>query len=239
MKADGPKNAPLPPIRQQPTLQQKERQKVEQQQTQKLSSTDAARLASRAGFQRYNRKNKRGLDLGDAASQQYALPDDELDPEVWTAERLDDARGSLALASAQFGEVAAGSKAGVSLGASVVGSSYMPTAGDIEAMEDIANREPQQPMPMLEDVTTHVGKLFGIDLGDDVPLGHKMLAAGLVVAGEQDAVHVGKGKLEEGPLAGGIEKVAKRGNQAVGEAQMMNKGINEKLNVQRTFVAKR
>ena len=92
---------------------------------------------------------------------------------------------------------------------------------------------------MLDDVSSNVGRLFGIELPDECPVGHKVLAAGLVVAGEPESVQVDKGKLKEKELAGGIEKVTKRGNQAVEEAQKMSKGINKELSVQRTFVFKR
>jgi hypothetical protein len=50
---------------------------------------------------------------------------------------------------------------------------------------------------------------------------------------------VGEGSLNEKKLAKGLQKVTERGNQAVGEAQRMNKGIDRELNVQRTFVFKR
>ena len=88
-------------------------------------------------------------------------------------------------------------------------------------------------------MSNSISAFFKIEGLEDVPIGHRVLAAGLVVAGEPDSVKVSEGKLEESELAGGIEKITKRGNQAVGEAQRMNKGINEKLNLQRTFMFKR
>ena len=218
-------------------LNQKEAQRAKQQKAEKMSSSDAARLASQAGFQRLGPSKRRSFDLGDAQSQQYALPEDDVDTEVWSQEQLESAQGSLGLASAQFGEIAGAP--GVSIGAAIVGSSYMPNEEDLEEMEDLARRKPPKPMPMLEEVSNSVSALFGIQLGDDVPVGHKVLAAGLVVAGEKGSVAVKDNALEEGKLAEGLEKVTKRGNQAVGEAQKMNKGINQKLNLQRTFVHRR
>jgi hypothetical protein len=88
-------------------------------------------------------------------------------------------------------------------------------------------------------VTTNVERLFSIKLDKEVPLGHKVLAAGLVAAGESGSVDVEKGKLNEKKLAAGVQKVTERSNQAVGEAQKNIKGIDRELNVQRTFVHRR
>ena len=221
-------------------LNKAEKQEAQQQAKNRTSSADAARIASQAGFQRIGaKKTGKGFNIGDPSSQPYALPDDELDPDVWSQERLEDAQGSLALAGSQFGEAAQGVGGEASLGAVVVGSSYMPTEEDLEEMEDLAKRSPPKPMPMLDEMSHSISAFFNIENLDEVPIGHKVLAAGLVVAGEPDSVEVEDGKLKENQLAGGLEKVTKRGNQAVAEAQRMNKGINEKLNVQRTFMFKR
>jgi len=222
------------------TLDEKEQTSKSQkgQKSDKLSAADHARIVSQAGFQR-QKVARKGFDAGDGSGQQYALPQDDVDNEVWSQERLESAQGSLSMAASQFGNVAGSGEAQASLGASVVGSSFMPSEEDLEEMEDIAKRKPPQPMPLLDEVSNSVSALFGIELSDEVPVGHKILAAGLVVAGEQEAVQVDKGKLKEQHLAGGLQKVTKRGNQAVGEAQRLNKGINEQLNVQRTFVFKR
>lgn len=220
-------------------LNKKEAQQAKLQKAEKATSSDAGRLASQAGFQRLTKKSKKGFDIGDGGAQRYALPDEDTQPDAWSQERLEGAQGSLSLASSQFGQMAGAEGATASLGASVIGSSYMPTEEDLEEMEDLARRKPPKPLPMLDEMSHSVSALFGIELDEDVPIGHKVLAAGLVVAGEQGSVNVDKGKLEEKTLADGIQKVTKRGNQAVGEAQRMNKGINQQLNLQRTFVFKR
>lgn len=229
----------LQQLQQQKTLQQKEKEKVKTEKGEKLSSADQARIASQAGFHRQKKIPRKGFDVGDGSGQQYSLPQDDLDGEAWSQERLASAQGSLSLASSQFGNFAKAGEAAGSLGAAVVGSSFLPNDEDLEEMEDIAKRKPPKPMPMLDEVSNSVSALFGIELSDEVPVGHKVLAAGLVVAGETDSVKVDKGKLGEQELAGGLQKVTKRGNQAVGEAQRMNKGVNEKLNVQRTFMFRR
>ena len=221
-------------------LNQKEARQALQQKGEKISSSDAARIASQAGFQRTQKKGKKGgFDIGDGSGQQFSLPQDDVDGELWSSEKLEDAQGSLSLASSQLGELAKAGESAPSMGAALVGSSFMPTEEDLEELEDIAKRKPPKPMPMLEEVSNSVSTLFGIPLDEDVPVGHKVLAAGLVVAGEPESVKVAKGKLEEKELAGGIQKVTKRGNQAVGDAQRMSKGINQQLNLQRTFVFKR
>ena len=221
-------------------LQQKEGQQVKQQKAQNLTSSDRARLASQAGFQKTNRKGakKGGLEIGDSSKAPIPLPDDDVDPDAWSQEALDGAQGSFALAGSQFGEIAEAGEAGASLGAAVVGSSYLPTEEDIAEMDDIAKRG-HEPVPMMDEVSVNSAKLFGIKFPEETPVGHKVLAVGLVVAGEQESVKVGDGALDEAKLAGGIEKVTKKGNQAVGEAQKMNKGINKELSVHRTFVFKR
>ena len=227
--------------KQAPDLQSKESQQAKTQQNKKMSSSDAARLAAQAGFVRVKKKGARkaGIDIGDSMDAPIPLPGDDVDPDAWSQEHLENAQANLTLANAQFSEAAKGAEIGESIGATIVGSSFMPTEEDLAEMEDLAHRKPPAPVPMLEEVTTNVGKLFGIELTEEVPVGHKVLAAGLVVAGEPESVDVGEGGLKEDKLAGGLKKVTERGNQAVGEAQRMNKGIGVELNRQRTFVFKR
>ena len=92
---------PLGPLPLQ-NLQQKEADKVKKEQASKATSAaDAARIASQAGFQRAQRK-KGKLDVGDSSRAPIPLPDDDIDSEAWSAERLNGAQESLGLASAQF-----------------------------------------------------------------------------------------------------------------------------------------
>ncbi len=220
-------------------LQQKEAEQAKQQaQQQKIASTDQARIAQQAGFARAGRKKKKGLDIGDSSKAPIPLPDDELDNESWTAERLDNAQQTLGMASAQFEEVAKADRANSNLGETVVGSSFLPTEQGLAELEDLGKRPAPEPIPM-DEVTTNVERLFAIKLDKEVPLGHKVLAAGLVAAGECGSVDVDKGKLNEKKLAAGVQKVTERSNQAVGEAQKNIKGIDRELNVQRTFVHRR
>lgn len=211
-----------------------EAQKAKDAQNKRIASQDAARVAQGAGFQRLGKK-KGGFDIGDTSHSPIPIPDEQ-EEEVWSQERLDNAQQNLTMASAQFGDVARAP--GESLGATVVGSSFLPTEGDVAAMQKLAEREPPAPMA-FDDVTTDVKRLFNIELSDEVPLGHKVLATGLVVAGEAGSVKVNDGGLDEQNLADGLQKVTERGNHAVGEAQKMNKGISRELNLQRTFVFKR
>ena len=222
------------------SLNAKEQQSAKQKQAGRISSSDAARLASQAGFQRLGPKKQTKFNVGDGSSQQFALPEDDVDPDSWSQEGLESAQGELTLAGAQFGELAKSMEAETTLGAAVIGSSFLPTDEDLDEM-DVLARRPPPPTPMLDEVSNSVSKLFGIELDDEVPIGHKLLAAGLVVAGETAAVQVDTEKrtLREQELAGGLEKVTRRGHQAVSEAQNMNKGVSEKLNLQRTFMYRR
>ncbi len=220
------------------SLQQKEAQKVEQQQKAGVSKQDAARLAQQAGFTRAAYKKKGSPNVGDSSRAPIPLPDDDVDPNAWSNEKLDGAQKSLGLASAQFGEIARAEDTEPNIGATAIGSSFLPIEDSITEMEDLAKRPAPEAIPM-EEVTSNVERLFNIKLDEEVPLGHKILATGLVVAGEAGSVDVGQGRLDEKKLAGGLQKVTERSNQSVGEAQKMNEGINRELNVQRTFMFKR
>ncbi len=224
------------------SLQQKEAQQVKQDIAKgpkgKITAQDAARIASQAGFKRLGAKKRKGFNVGSSADQENPLPEDELDLEAWSQEGLESAQGSLTLAGSQLGDIAKAGAEGVSMGAALVGGTYLPTEEDIAEMEDLAERKPT-PIPLMEEVSNSVNQLFGIELNEDVPVGHRVLATGLLVAGEQDAVEVENGQLNEGSLAGGVEKVTKRGNQAVDDAGRMNKGIDQEINRNRTFMYRR
>jgi hypothetical protein len=214
-----------------------EAQKARDTNAKRIASQDAARIAQQAGFQRLGTSKKRNFDVGDSSRSPIPIPDENED-DVWTQERLDSAQENLMMASAQFAEAARSPEAGGSLAEALVGSSFLPTESDTAGLQALADKEPPPPMA-LDDVTTDVKRLFNIELKDEVPLGHKVLATGLVVAGEAGCVSVDQGGLNEQNLANGLQKVTERGNQAVGEAQKMSKGISRELNVQRTFVFKR
>ena len=226
-----------PPVT--PGLQEKEADKAKLLQQQKVSTQDQARIAQQAGFHRVKQQVKKGgPDIGDSSRSPIPLPDDDTDDEAWTPERLDKAQENLGLASAQFEEVTKTDDPNVTIGAAAVGGSFLPTEAGLADLDKIAKRPTPEPLP-LDEVTTNVERLFHIKLDDKVPVGHKVLATGLVVAGESGSVDVDKSGLNEKKLAAGLKKVTERGNQAVGEAQKMSKGINRELNVQRTFVHKR
>jgi hypothetical protein len=222
-----------------PSLNEAEQAKIAQQQKPqgKVSAQDAARLAQQAGFQRAQKKAGKGFDIGDSSRAPIPIPDDELDLELWTPERLESAQQNLTMAGTQFGEIAKDGDP-TPMGETLAASSHMPTEAGVAKLQLLADRPAPQPMA-LEEVTTSVRNLFNIELGEDVPPGQKMLATGLVVAGQAEAVQVEQGKINEQKLAGGLQKVAERSNQAVGEAQKMSKGVSRELNLQRTFVFKR
>lgn len=221
-----------------PTLQEKEVDKARLLQQQKISGQDAARIAQQAGFHRVKEQKKKGLDIGDSSRAPIPLPDDDMDEEAWSPERLESAQQNLGLAATQFEEVERAPEGQASIGTAAVGGSFLPTEQGLLDMDKLAKRPAPEPIP-LDEVTTNVERLFHIKLDESVSVGHKVLATGLVVAGEAGSVSVDKGAINERKLATGLKKVTERGNQAVGEAQKMSKGINRELNVQRTFVFKR
>jgi hypothetical protein len=220
------------------TLNEKETEKVSEQQIRgRVSSQDAARIAQQAGFHK-TRPRRQGLDIGDSSRAPIPIPD-ESDTEVeYNAATLEDAQHNLSLATAQFGEAERGAAAGTPVAEAMVASSFLPTEEGVAKMQALADRPAPEPIP-LDDLTTSVRQLFNIDLGKDVPIGHKVLVAGLVAAGEASSVEVNKGAINEQKLAQGLQKVTERSNQAVGEAQKMSKGVSRELNLQRTFVSKR
>ncbi len=235
MSKSGRVASPRPVVPQQ-NLNQSEAKKARDLNARKLTSADQARIASQAGYQRLGaHRKKRGFDVGDASGAPIPLPSDDVDPDEWSQEKLEQAQVNLSLASAQFDDIA---EEGGDIGETVVGGSFLPTEEDLARMELLAEREPPAPVE-FEDVSTDVSRFFNIELDDDVPTGHKLLATGLVVAGESGSVDVGKDGTDEAKLAAGVKKVAEKGNQAVSEAQMMNKGINQQVNFNRTFVVKR
>ena len=73
----------------------------------------------------------------------------------------------------------------------------------------------------------------------DIEVAEQAMAVGLMVAGESAQVQVAAEGLNREELLAGVRKVTEKGNQSVAQAQKMNKGIDEQLNLQRTFVFKR
>ena len=221
-----------------PSLQDAEKAKVQQQQTQKAATQDAARAAQQAGFQRLGPKAGRSFDVGDSSRSPIPLPDEQRGEEGWNQERLDSAQQNLTMAGAQFGEMAKAAEGGKDMGLSLLQTNFSPTEGSNEKLQLLLDKPPPEPIE-LEDVDQNLKSFFNLDLGDDVPLGQRMLATGLVVAGQADDLEITKGTINERKMAGGLQKVAERSNQAVGEAQKMNKGVSRELSLQRTFVFKR
>ena len=226
------------PGQQPASLQEKEQAKLQGQQRPlgKLSPQDAARLAQQAGLVKGQRKGPKGLDLGDSSRAPIPLPDDDTDTEVWSPEGLEEAQQDMSLASTHLGEAQKPSPQ--PMAETITATSFVPTEEGLAALEALAGRAAPEPLA-LDEVTTSVKSLFDIELSADAPVAHKLLAAGLVVAGEASAIEADARGVNEQKLAGGIQKVAERSNQAVGEAQKMSKGVSRELNLRRTFVVKR
>jgi hypothetical protein len=219
-------------------LHQKEAQQAKQgTQHQRLAATDQARLAQQAGFARTGRQKGKGLDIGDSSHAPIPLPEeDTANEDAWSSQRLEQAQRTLGFASAQFEEITQADE--VDVGESVTGSSFLPTEAGLAQLDELSRRPAPEPIP-IDEVTADLERLFAIKIDTEVPLGHRLLAAGLVAAGESRSVDAENGKLDERKLAAGVQKVAEKSNQAVGEAQRNIKGIDRELNVQRTFVHRR
>jgi hypothetical protein len=220
------------------TVQEKEAQKQLQNQVKKKAHQDAARVAQRAGFQRLGARKRGVLDIGDSSQAPIPLPGDELmDTEDWNWDSLDKAQEQLVMSASRLDEVVTGS-AQDDLAAVAAKASFMPTEEGVEKLQGLVDK-PEAQVSSLDGVSQSAKNLFNIQLDDDVPLGHRVLAMGLIVAGEAENLDVVKGKIKEHTIAGGVQKVAQRSNQSIGEAQKMSKGINRELNVQRTVIFKR
>jgi hypothetical protein len=123
------------------------------------------------------------------------------------------------------------------LGQALVENMFMPTEKGLERLQALKEREPE-PEPDLKAVSAGLEKLFGVRTEGASP--HEIaLAVGLVVAGQKEGISGAEGELDRAGLLEGVRKVTEKGNQAVGQAQKMNKGIDEQLNVQRTFMFRR
>ena len=224
-----------------PTLNQNEQAKVNQDKKDKIRSKDAGRLAQQAGFQKADKNRKRKLSLGDSSQAPIPLPDDELDPDAWSQQGLDSAEQALSTADACLGEAfveAQDAAEGRGLGVNLLESKFMPTEEDLEKLKALSERE-AQPHGDFKRVGESVGALFGIQLGEETTVAQRVVAAGLVVAGETETVVSDGEKLDEKQLANGIQKVTSNGNKAVQKAKTMGQGIGKELSVHRTMVFKR
>lgn len=219
-----------------PSLSTNEAKKVRDQRARKLSSADQARIASQAGYQRLGaHRGKRRFDCGDSSLAAIPLPSDDVDPDAWSSETLEDARARLASASEHFGEMA---ESGVDFGEAAIEASFFPTEDDVTRLKLVDSREPP-PLMNLKEVSADVSRFFSVDLDDEVPTGHKLLATALLVAGESKSVAIEDHRVNDAKLAAGIKKVAEKSNQAVAEAHTMNSRIEKQVSFKRTFVVKR
>ena len=228
-----------------PALNQTEQAQVKQDKKDKLRSQDASRLAQQAGFQKVDKGKKKKLALGDSSQAPIPLPDDDLDPDAWSQQGLESAEQALSSADAKieqaFSEVQEGAE-GRGLGLNLLESSFVPVEEDLGRLKAISEREAEmgeENYERLKVVGKSVGALFGIQFGDNTPVAHQVMAAGLVVAGEPETVVQDGDNLDEKKLANGVQKVTSNGNKAVRKAKSMNQGIGKELSVHRTMVFKR
>lgn len=204
----------------------------------KISPQDAARLAQQAGFQGAKKARRGGFDVGDSSQAPIPLPDDELDADAWSQKNLENAQEMLSSALPQLEGALVDLAEGLGFGEALIEGSFMPTEKDLARMQALKEREPE-PAPDMEAVSKSLKNLFGIEFGEEMSVAEQAMAVGLMVAGEANQVQLNQGAINREELLTGLRKVTEKGNQSVGQAQKMNKGINEQLNLQRTFVFKR
>ncbi|MBN1960471.1 MAG: hypothetical protein JW841_05955 [Deltaproteobacteria bacterium] len=218
------------------TLSEKEEAKLKQQRNlNKISTEDAVRLVQQAGFVRTRRRKTKGFNIGDDSHAPIPIPDEGDDVE-WSSEGLDEAQKHLALASAQLRETIRSPEEN-SFAETILGKSYLPTEENLKKLEYLEQRN-GDPIN-LDEPSKNIKNLFEIELPEDLPVGHQLMINGLVVAGESVWVQVDKGKINERHMVRGVQKIAEKSNQSVGEAQKMSKGVNRELNLQRTVIFKR
>lgn len=222
-----------------PNVGQQQTQKTNQQRAQRKPANDAQRVAQQAGFHRFNKTKRRAFDIGDSSQAPIPMPDDDVDPEVWTQEGLDSAQENLAMVGSQLEEVTKQTETEqASMAEGLASSSFLPTEGGVSKMQELAERPAPEPIPM-EEVSNSVKKHFDLDLEETVPMGHRLVATGLVVAGESQAVQRDGDGLSEKSLSQGLQKVTTNGNEAVRRAKDMSSGVNREVSLNRTFMFKR
>jgi len=219
-----------------PVTEQKTQAQVQKKDAKKVTAQDAARLAQQAGFQKS--KKRGGFDVGDSSQAPIPLPDDQLDPDAWSQQGLDNAQQTLSSAGPQLESAIADLKDGLGLGEAFVEGSFMPTEKDLARLQALKEREPE-PQPDMEAVGESLKNLFGVEFNEGMSVAERAMAVGLMVAGQSEQVKIDDGTINQEELLAGLRKVTEKGNQSVGQAQKMNKGIDQQLNLQRTFVFKR
>ena len=218
-----------------PTTEQQTQ--VQKKDTKKISAQDAARLAQQAGFQK-SKKRRGGFDVGDSSQAPIPLPSDELNPDAWSQQGLDNAQETLSAAGPQLESAIADLKDGLGLGEAFVEGSFMPTEKDLARLQALKDREPE-PQPDMKSVGESLKNLFGAEFNEEMSVAERAIAVALMVAGQSEQVQIDDGTINKEELLAGLRKVTEKGNQSVAQAQKMNKGIDEQLNLQRTFVFKR
>jgi hypothetical protein len=220
-----------------PATEQKAQAQVQKKDAKKVSPQDAARLAQQAGFHK-SKRGRGGFDVGDSSQAPIPLPDDELDPDAWSQQGLDNAQQTLSSAGPQLESAIADLKDGLGLGEAFVEGAFMPTEKDLARLQALKEREPE-PQPDMDSVSESLKNLFGVEFNEDMSVAERAMAVGLMVAGQSEQVKIDDGTINREELLAGLRKVTEKGNQSVGQAQKMNKGIDQQLNLQRTFVFKR
>ncbi len=238
-----------------------EQKKVKADKAKAQAAKNAGRLAQQAGFGRVHGARKRGVDLGDSANTPIPLPGDDVDPDAWEQQALDDAQAALSSSQGNLEEVLSELAAERPLGEALLGASFMPSEADLSRLQAIVGRlsddseqstddrdaagttdgrpsDDDSPFD-LQTIAAQLGDGFGVELPDGASLGDAIVSAGIVVSGEAAALGADCGGASAQNIVASVRTVTKKCNQAVERAQKLNKGIGIELSQHRTMVFKR
>lgn len=217
-----------------------------------MSSADAERLISQAGYQSGRaRKKDKNFDAGDSSSAPIPLPSEDLEDGAWSQSGLEEAQSSLNTQSGILKDVAESLPEEQDLEKfwqAALMRALKPTEEENQRLEAIQTQEKKEPVAQelpLAETLANSEAFFGKSLGQIEP-GQVLIAASLLVAGDSNAVQVEDSKTESGKktlnghqAAHGVQKVMQSSQEAVEDAKKMNQGINKNLSMHRTFVFKR
>src|SRR5690606_9593884 len=109
------------------------------------------------------------------------------------------AQEELSVAGSQFSEVSR-AHTDVSLAATTLRNTFLPTEEDVAKMQALANAPAPEPVA-LADASSSAAALFGLEMDENMPLGQRLIAMGLLVAGQSKSVKIAEGKVSERFLA--------------------------------------
>jgi len=215
-------------------LQQQETEKVKQDQTEKAKQRDLHRVAQGAGFQKAGHKRA----PGDISQTPIPLPEEELVERDLDHQAMGNAEENFSLADGNIEQAEKTmQQSGISFGAALLKSTLSPTEACNAKLSAIS--EHQEEPPELKDIQDKIAAYFSVPIPNDAPVGLKLLAVGLVVSGQKNAVEASGENLEGPSLREGLRQTIANGGGAFRDAQVRGKGIQVQRGFLQTSVPKR